>query len=523
MSNQLPVLIVGAGPTGLMAACELARHDIPFRIIDKNSQHTQSSNATWIQTRTLELLDYMGVAKKFIQQGNRCNTISLYTDGELLQQIPLNVNDSTYEYVLMLRQAETENLLIEWLNSFHQHVERSLECIDVQQESDGIVSTIRHVNGRTETLKSQWLIACDGANSHIRNKCGLLFSGGDLTEQFIVADAKIESHMAKNEIHLFLDPQTLFAAFPMGEDNYRITANLHLDYQRTLYTEREVIELAQERAHDAWEINSVSWISPFWIHSKIVEQMRHGSIFLAGDAAHIHSPLSGQGMNAGLQDAINLAWKLALVIKKKASSKLLDSYQSERHPVVKKIVDESEHYTTMALLDKDFVDKFIKKISDGSAATLIARSLTQLDICYENSACIDYQDKTTPSAPRQGERAPNVRVNKKTTLYDQLRNTAHNILFFTGASISSNDLAKIIEIQHSLETSYPGLVKTYIVAREGLKEFNNLIHDTDGAIHERYHVKTASVYIIRPDNYICFYGKDLQSERIDSFLKKYFS
>src|SRR3990167_7635140 len=203
MNSRLPVLIVGAGPTGLMMACELARHGVSFRIIDKKPERTLTSNAILIQTRTIEILDLVGIGERFVKRGHRCTAFNLYTNGEHTAKISLDQVDSPYPFILMLPQSETERLLSERLAELHVQIERSSELINVEQQDGKVISTIQQINGQRETITSEWLIACDGAHSTIRSQCGIFFSGQDCSEQFMVADAKMSSHLSRDEIHVF--------------------------------------------------------------------------------------------------------------------------------------------------------------------------------------------------------------------------------------------------------------------------------------------------------------------------------
>lgn len=526
MSSHLPVLIVGAGPTGLMMACELARHGIAFRIIDKKPERTLTSNATWVQTRTIELLDQIGLAPRFLKAGHPCNAINLYIEGKLSVTIPLNGIDSTYPFILMLPQSETERLLTERLEELKNHVEWLSELIDVKQEGNAVLSTVQLPDGKMETITSDWLIACDGANSTIREKCQIFFPGEDLTEQFIVADAHIDSFTSKDEIHLFFDKGTLFAASPLGANKYRIAANLHLDYPRQTFYKKEVIDIAQERGHGAYYVTDVSWISPFWIHGKIAEQMRHHSIFLMGDAAHIHSPAGGQGMNTGIQDAYNLAWKLALIIKGKAKPLLLDSYQAERHPVVSEIVNQTEKFTKMALFDKAFLTnlrKFSHRILQGEEELTkkICALISQLNIQYQDSPVINYEETIKALSPRQGERAPDVIISQSTRLYDYLRNTHHNVLLFTGTAEKNHVLTCIKQLHEWLNQLHPDLIQTYIITNEKLSDVDNVIFDSGNVIHECYNIKKPTLLIIRPDNYIAYCSEKLEYIFIERFFQQY--
>lgn len=529
--SQLPVLIVGAGPTGLMMACELERHDIPFRIIDKKAELTQGSNATWIQTRTLEIFDAIGMVDPFLKKGHRCEAINFYVKGNQIVQIPLNQIDSTYPFILMLPQRETEHLLNKKLEESKVPIERSRELTNIKQTNTGIISTIRFPSGETENITSDWVIACDGANSTVREKCQIEFSGEDFPEQFMVADAKMSSFLPTNEIHVFFDKGTtfsekgtLFSAFPLGSNDYRLSANLYQETPRQTFIEQEVREVVAERTYGNYIVDSVAWISPFWIHGKIVKQMRNGSIFFAGDAAHIHSPAGGQGMNAGMQDAFNLAWKLALVIKGKAPPSLLNSYQLERYSIVKEIVNQTDYFTNMMLFDKSFfnkLNKFSHKLLDSNAAKKVSEELTQIKIHYKKSPVINYKEKTDIRSPRQGERIPDVLIGSSKRLYSYLKNIMHNILIFTGDNPSKSYLIKMDELQKLINKKFSDLVKLFFIANKNLLSGNNIISDTGGAIHQKFNVGAEAIYIIRPDNYVAYYSHKLDIVEVENFLKQY--
>ncbi len=527
--THLPVLIVGAGPTGLMMACELARHDIPFRIIDKKSEPSQGSNATWIQTRTLEILDLIGMADRFLRIGHKCDAINFYVKGKQLTNIPLSKIDSFYPFILMLPQHKTEKILTNKLAESKINIERSVELTNIQQENNKVISTVKLPNGDIENITSDWVIACDGANSTVREKCQISFPGDDLPEQFMVADAKMSSFLPDNEIHVFFDKgsvfpdkATLFSAYPLGSKEYRLSANLYQETPRKFFREHEVKEAVAERTYGNYIVESVSWISPFWIHGKIASQMRADSIFLVGDAAHIHSPAGGQGMNLGIQDAFNLAWKLALVIKGKSNQLLLDSYQSERQPIIKDIATQADDLTNMVLFDKSFINKLRKFSKDISKhpelSKQIGEQLTQVDIQYKNSPIINYEKIPDENSPQPGERAPNVKINNSFTLYSFLHNAYYNILIFNNHPATDEDLSKIKELENLINKNFSSIVKMFIISKENTNEINNIILDTSNRISQRYQATHSAIYIIRPDNYIGYYNNEIDISSINAFL-----
>lgn len=532
MARHLPVLIVGAGPSGLMMACELKRHGIPFRIIDKKTEPATGSNATWIQTRTLEIFDAIGIVDRFIRKGHRCDTINFYLKGKSVATLPLKHIDSTYPYILMLPQHETEQLLTQILEESHIKVERSLELINLTQDDDGVTATIRLANGDLETITTDWLIGCDGANSTVRTKCQMQFPGQDIKEQFMVADAEMRSPLSANQIHVFFDKGTifkekgtLFTAFPWGSKHYRLTANLYQSAPRQNFHEHEVKQVVADRTYGNYVVESVSWISPFWIHSKIVDRMRHQSVFLVGDAAHIHSPAGGQGMNSGIQDAYNLAWKLALVIHKKSQSTLLESYHLERHPVMKHIVEKTDSLTNMVLFEKSFSTKllkFSKMLTSVKKAKKIGMELTQLDTTYLNSPIIDYDHLQKRKVPSPGERALNIVLSDAKDLNHYLDSTNHTMLVFTGTKATKNHLIKIKELENALQQNFSGLIKILVISPKKLTEFEDVLIDHVGSIYQKYGVKSSAVYIIRPDNMISYYSDTIDPQAVKEFLRKIF-
>jgi flavin-dependent dehydrogenase len=425
----------------------------------------------------------------------------------------------------MLPQCKTEELLAHHLMQFNHNVERNIDLINVEQRDNQVIATIKHGDKKIETITFDWLIACDGANSVVRDKCQMAFPGEDILEEFVVADANIDSFMSDDEVHLFFDNNSLFAAFPLGSDNYRITANLLLPNKHAKFTENEVMEMAHERAYGAYYVKTVSWISPFWIHGNVVKHMRDGSIFLVGDAAHIHSPAGGQGMNTGIQDAYNLAWKLSLVIKNQAKLSLLDSYHEERYPIIKEVVKNTNDYTKMALFEPSFLDKlrFFKDALSKNEITLskiYGEKLTQLDINYKDSSIIHHKH-THGEKVKAGSRAPNVILDLETRLYDFLRNTNHNILLFTGFSPTKSDINEIFDTYTSLNKIFPGLITTSVVSQEQLPDIKHVIHDKGNKIHSTYGITKPELIVIRPDTYIAYSSDTLNVNLVHAFLNQY--
>src|SRR3990167_2006225 len=526
MISTTPVLIVGAGPSGLMMAYELARQGISFRIIDKKAEQTQFSNAAALQTRTLEILKQIGLINDFLRAGQKCRAICFYDKGKEFARASFDNLNSVYPFILTLPQSTTEQILNENLARLHHQVERSRELVAVKANFNDIEATIKHSDGEEEVIRCQWLLGCDGAHSTVRDKCAFQFPGEDLSEQFIVADGTLDSFLRRDEIHIFSADGQMLGIFPLGENRYRLAGNTNLGYERKTFTENDIKTIIEERSHEQLSARNVSWISPFWIHSKMCEEMRKGNIFLLGDAAHIHSPVGGQGMNTGLQDAHNLAWKLALVIQGRADEKLLDSYQDERKPVIKDVVDTTERFTKILMISNPFI-LFIRKyiiklmLSIPAIRNYITQRMTQLSICYQHSCALEPGNHRTSKFLTVGMRAPDVAINRENDLYSIFNDACHHILCFTGEKDIFNIADKCKKIADELKGPYKDLIKLHLVTPHVIDEPLDQIVDENNVIHRGYQVKSPTIFLIRPDGYIGFKSTNLEPQPIKNFIMSY--
>jgi 2-polyprenyl-6-methoxyphenol hydroxylase-like FAD-dependent oxidoreductase len=531
MSRSIPVLIVGAGPTGLLMACELARYGVSFRIIDKKAEPTKTTNAAVLHTRTLEILDHMGIVDRFMPLGLHCKGFRIHgTEGQELASISLHQTDSRFQCSLFLPQSQTERLLNERLEELHGPVERKLKLVDVRQESRKIISTIKHENGETETIESDWLIGCDGYKSLVREKSHIPFSGEDLPDEYLVADMLLNSPLSEDKGDGFLGTGNIIAFFPLGHHIYRVIARLKRNNSEQPLSEEEVRTIVQNRSNGLFNLKSILWISSFWIHSKIAQRMQQGGVFIAGDAAHVHSPAGGQGMNTGMQDVFNLAWKLALVIKGQAHPfLLLESYQAERYPVIQNVVKITEMMTKLGLRSNSLIlkirDSLIKNVF-GRSAFLQKRAsgiFTQIAIRYKGSPIIDYQNKIEVDPPSPGARAPDVAIgNTSQWLSDYLRNSQHNLLLFTGARLSESDSNQLKDILQKMKENYSATISCFVISPNAISEVDNVIIDPNLSISKAYGcAEKPGMCLVRPDLYIALIANKFDYTKIEALLDKY--
>jgi len=534
MPEPIPVLIVGAGPSGLTMAHELSRHGIDYRIVDKRPERTKTSNALAIHPRTLEMLDDMGVINSFLKLGQRIDAVSINDGEKNVVLMSTNQIESYYNFILSLPQYHTEEILDNNISRLEKHVERPKELIHLEKEDGIITARVLDAAGNSETISCQWLIACDGAHSTVRDILNTKYTGIDLPQQSIIADVHIESYYPDNQVTAFFSKDGPLAFFPIKTGSFRMVATL-INSDRDPKQPVSLLEIQQitkKRSAGQIKIKDIIWISPFWVHSKMVGNMRDGSIFFAGDAAHTHSPAGGQGMNTGMQDAYNLAWKLALVIKGESKTHLLDTYQEERYPIAKQVLRDTEKLTRIVLLN-DVVSRFFRFVFIKLALKIpkiqhnFLMKMSQLTMHYFKSSIVDYHHKANQKGPLPGEHTPDaLYINNEgdeKRLLDIIRGKTHHLLIFTGKKPSDEALQNIQSL-YKWTASHNTHIKTTVIAHP--KVFNRFADhcelDTNSNLHITYNARQPCFYLIRPDKYVGCCSEDLNKNIIESYLKKIF-
>jgi len=348
------VLIAGAGPVGLVMAIELARYGVGVRIIDKAVQRTDKSKALVVWSRSLEMLARAGCSAGLVDAGYKVSSINILANGKSIAHFTLDGLPTPYSYCLMVPQSDTERVLDEFLNSLGIKVERTVELTKFTASDDKVASTLRHADGAEEIVETSWLIGCDGAHSTIRHQLGMEFHGETSQIDWILADIHLENKPRAPEINVVWHTDGLLATFPIAEDRYRVIADVGVVPENSNPSAEPTLEEVQaildRRFPGGVRATNPIWLSSFRVNERKVTDYRAGRVFLAGDAAHVHSPAGGQGMNTGMQDACNLAWKLALVVKGIGAESLLDSYSAERSPIADEVLKVTGRATSMATL-----------------------------------------------------------------------------------------------------------------------------------------------------------------------------
>ncbi len=385
---DVDVLIVGSGPVGLFLANECARRSLRWRIVEQHEGQSEHSKALAIFPRTLEIFDMAGVVAPFLDVANRVTAVAVVAHGRRLAQIPFVPEETPYPFVAMVPQDVTERLLVEALQRQGGAVQYETSFVSAVQEDHGVAVTLEH-RGQRSVLRTAFVVGCDGAHSAVRHLLNLPFEGAQYEVIFMLADVETHTALPSDELQLCSHDGGPLAIFPMSRSRRRIVAMVDAP-TGDAPTLGIVNALLQQRAPKGMEAHALHWSSYFRVHHRQVAQLRAGRIFLAGDAAHIHSPFGGQGMNTGLHDVWNLAWKLELTVRGRAREALLDSYTAERRPVIRKVIQTTDLLTkamgTRGRLAQGLRDLAIPALSRlAPFRRRFVQRLSQLGVAYSGS------------------------------------------------------------------------------------------------------------------------------------------
>ena len=524
--SHTQVLIAGAGPSGLMLACELARHGIDFRIVDGKSGPTRESRALAVQARTLELWQALGIADAAVAQGRATVAGNIYVGRRRVQRLPLadvGRDLTPFPYVLILEQSRNEELLLRTLQTAGHQVawRHTLARIDRHDER-GIAVTLQREDGSEEGLECDWLVGCDGARSVVREQLGLQFAGGTYENLFYVADTQVAWELPHGELTVCLSRETFVLFFPMpGERRYRVIGTMPPDGgRRDSATLRfEDIEASVRAQMDiAVRFSNTAWFSAYRVHHRCVERFRAGRAFLAGDAAHVHSPVGAQGMNTGLQDAANLAWKLALVASGRAHSGLLDSYHDERWPLAQNLLKTTDNAFRLIVSRNAAVRAFRLHVFPQLAARLMGRpsirrrlfrTISQIGLHYRASALSALSAVTR--RVRAGDRLPYVEIGSPLapapiSIYAWLAAPGFHLLLMQRDASGLESLAQSWRAQ--LERRCPGWFHVHALC----------VGAGADALFDALDVEQCTLVLVRPDQYIACIDERVDVETLDAWL-----
>jgi 2-polyprenyl-6-methoxyphenol hydroxylase-like FAD-dependent oxidoreductase len=509
------VLIIGAGPTGLALACQFVRYGIDFVMIEKREGVTAYSKALGVHARTLEIYEQLGLAQQAVEQRAIAGKARMLKGGEVRAELDLSnlgVGLTAYPYVLFLEQSKNERLLNDYLTRNGKIVHWQTELVSFSQTEENVTAQVKTADGISETIEAQYLIGCDGPKSPVRHALGLGFGGSTFERLFYVADAQIDWKLPHDALQVCLTQDSLLVFFPLkGENRYRIVGTFPEEFSKDeddiLYAEIE--QRIQLEAQFELHIHDVEWFSTYKVHSRHVSQFSKGRCFLAGDAAHVHTPVGAQGMNTGIQDGYNLAWKLAFVLKGKADKTILETYNQERLENAKHLLQTTDRAFDVAA-GPNWLMAFLRThvvplvfpylIRLNSIKHLLFPLISQIGINYRQSSFSQHAGDEQFKV-KAGDRMPYLLVEGQ-SIYDKLHQPKFHLLIFSNTPIDS------------------GASKTELESW-GTKFVDFNIIPVDPQVVEVFGASRSFSVLLRPDNYIAFISTETSPDRVKTYLKEH--
>ncbi len=536
--DDLDVLIVGAGPTGLTLAAQLQTFGVRFRIIDRLLDRAHESRALAVQARSLEILQSVGLGEQLVARGRTTTRLAVHFEERVArtQLGPFGAPDTRFPFILFVSQAETEAILGEYLASHSVTVERGIELARFDMDTDSVHCALHHQDGRTEHVHAGYLVGCDGAHSTVRHGAGIPFRGGDYLEDFVLGDVEAAGPIDPDTLHAFAGRHSFAMFFPLGSPTtWRVIAmppggsRARLDDAMTSELSLDELQTIVDGATGgSLRLHDPAWLTHFRLHHRQTARYRGGRAFLAGDAAHIHSPVGAQGMNTGIQDAWNLGWKLALVVRGRADTRLLASYEAERWPVGRVLLRTTDRVFTLfarmmasgafaAWFRREVASRILPRVLSSKRLRAAAfRFVSELGIRYRASPAVTEGAPRLRAGPKAGDRLPDGplrRDGRPTSLQQELAAPQLHLLL-CGAT-NAWDLEQI----SSLCTRYAGLLAVHSLTRE---EQAGALVDGSGEVLVRLGVRDAAQYLARPDGYIGFRCAGVDLGALSRYMTRWF-
>jgi 2-polyprenyl-6-methoxyphenol hydroxylase-like FAD-dependent oxidoreductase len=532
MSKRDPdVLVVGAGPTGLTLAGQLATFGSTIRVIDRGADRVHESRALAVQPRSLEVLRGLGVADELVELGRTAVQLELRADGhrERLRLFDIGLKDTAYPFLLFLSQAETERVLNEALAAGGVAVERRTELISFEPQDDDVVCTLRRGGGETELVRPRFLVGCDGAGSSVRRLARIPFVGRPYAPMFVLADVEADGDLDPDVAHAYLGRRGVLLFFPLGHPtSWRVIGRVPSDDAErdgsTGVRLTDVQSLVDSYTGGAVRLRDPAWMTRFGLQHRQATRYRVGRVFLAGDAAHVHSPAGAQGMNTGIQDAWNVGWKLALVSSNRADAGLLETYHLERWPVGRSVIRLSDRAFTAGTATHP-VAGFIRTHIAPRALAVIGRvpwvraagfrMLAELGVRYRESPCSTEGSPSPRNGPRAGDRLPDARVERDRSpcwLQEALAAPTFHLLL-CGPAEGWDD----VEID-SIRERRAHVLTVHRLTRD---ERPGALHDVRGEAFARLGVERAAQYLVRPDGHVAFRSASTDLEQVGAYLDRW--
>jgi 3-(3-hydroxy-phenyl)propionate hydroxylase len=538
------VVVIGAGPVGLTTASELVRHGVRVRLVEKREKLLEHPNAAVVHVRTQEILDAMGTIAPFLEKGFPLPGMNVHGFGKRIGFVDIGGVDSPYPLPLCIPQDVTVAILAAHFEKLGGRIEFQTEATGLQQDADGVRVSVKHLDGkeREETIEAKYVVSCEGSHSMVREACHIDFSGERYAgKEFLQCDAYVRWTYPHGYGYQFMTEEYVLLLFPYNAAgrNRIICARTDKDpNNKQPPTLEEMQELVRRVADAGAELYNPVWFNRFRSGHRFAATFREGRAFLAGDSGHVHVPIGGQGMNYGMHDAFNLAWKLAAVIKGGAKPDLLDTYMTERHPTDEALVHGTDLGYHM-IIEPHALKKVIMQNLGPTLMHFeplqrqVRATLAELNVRYNASALTE--DHGGSDGPAPGMRAPNatvVRMPSRETvpLFDVLRDPRWSLLVFAGNAPDEHTIEDLERTCASLAARYSARIAIHLVlcdtpavpVHESWAA--DFIMDRERLAHAKYGVTSdPCLYLIRPDWYIAYRSSLDQAKQLSEYIARVFA
>ena len=522
---QSPVLIVGAGPAGLVLGIELARRGVPLHLIDRRPEPLGRDRAIVLKSRTLELLAGIGLAETFLRHGRIIKGVDLFSGAEKVASVGLEGLDSPFPFDLCLPEEVTERLLTDELERLGVRIERGVEFLGLEQGERGVSVVLRSQDDGERRLDVAWLVGADGLRSAVRGALGDAFEGHDYPTLWGVADAQLVAWPRPTDRATVQIEPPVVIAFPLQDGRWRFTFQPDAADSEVLRT----VEARLRAIAPGATLLDPDEPALFRTHGRVARRFRIGRVLLVGDAAHASTPFEGHGMNAGMQDSQNLGWKLALVATGAAPEALLNSYEAERRPVAQAINLSGDDAEARARRDPTARRALMTFLAAPEGRRLAAIAESELAFGYDQSPIVDEVVSAAPTPAsgtrvgyRVGDAAPLEGQDRSFRLHELIGGPAHILLLLLGETEPAAVSEGLALVRAAARRCRPH-VEAYVVVRSDRADGSiaaDLLHDPTGALHHRLGADRPSLCMVRPDGHLGFRSEPPSLEALEAHLAR---
>jgi 2-polyprenyl-6-methoxyphenol hydroxylase-like FAD-dependent oxidoreductase len=494
------VLVVGAGPTGLLLAAELVRRDVSCLLIDTLEAPLGWDRATVVHERSLQILEALGIAERFLEEGVKTRVARFHSDGAVLAELSLDLASSRYGFQIGISEEVTESVLADYLHAHGGAVTRSTRLIGLTPGEDAVSAMLERDGERSE-IAARWVVGCDGYHSVVREAAGIQFPGTDIETPWAVFDATLEGWTDEYDVasvHLDRPPVILT---PLPGKRWRV-------YLRPTFAASDlIVEAGEVLSGYAPGVRLTGVENPTWFqcHSRVAERYRSGRVLLAGDAAHACTPAEGHGMNTGLQDAFNLGWKLAMVCRGESSPDLLETYEAERQPVAERIVSSGAAaemgHALIGVAERASRDAEIRRtFANPESARHEAAAASELDRSYPPSRAVggDHGPGLAPGRLLPDTRPVEPAAGEAAALHELTHNPGWTLLVLGGPEAEPGRVAAVVP---RLARQGPVVSAVHAFSAHSGGESVGRI---DRSTAEQLGIAGVTVFAVRPDRYLGF-------------------